>query len=118
MTQLVALLSTGKGSWAHVAKLMRQSEFDETILLTNTFGKEKFQPETNTTIIEIDFNQPVHTLQDIFIRELRPRIKGVEVALNMMSGTGVEHMALLSALLKLGLAIRLVVAGEEVFEEL
>ena len=111
MTQLVAILGTGKGSWAHVSKLIRQGDFEEVILITNEFGKEKFTPDVDTSLIMVDFNQPTHVLLDTFLKELRPKLKGTEVALNMISGAGSEHMALLSALLKLGMAIRLVVAG-------
>ena len=110
MTQLVALLSSGKGSWSQVSKL--SSFFDETLLLTNDFGKEKFTPQSSTELIVCDLSAPVHALEDAFIRALRPKIKGTEVALNMTSGSGSEHMALLGALLKLGLGIRLVVATE------
>lgn len=111
MTQLVAILGTGKGSWAHVSKLVRQGGFDEIILITNGFGKEKFSIDVDTSFIVVNFDEPIHVLLDTFIKELRPKIKGTEVALNMVSGAGGEHMALLSALLKLGLGIRLVVAG-------
>lgn len=115
MAQLVALLSMGKGSWAHVAKL--SSQFEETILITNQFGKEKYTPTSTTHIIVCDLQAPLHVLQDTFLKELRPIVKGTEVALNMVSGSGNEHMALLSALLKLGVGIRLVVPGENTFEE-
>lgn len=115
MTQLVALLSMGKGSWAHVSKL--SSHFDETILITNDFGKEKYTPSSNTTLIVADLQAPLHVLQANFLNELKPLVKGTEVALNMVSGTGNEHMALLSVLLKLGVGIRLVVSTDSGFEE-
>jgi hypothetical protein len=118
MTQLIALLSTGKGSWSEVIRLMRQGSFDEVILITNAFGKEKFTPESKTSLIVTDLDAPVHTLQAVFLDKLRPLLKGTQVALNMSSGTGTEHMALLSAILKLGFAVRLVIAGERDFEEL
>ena len=115
MTTLIALLSTGKGSWAHVSKL--SSHFEETILITNDFGKEKYTPTSTTQMIITDLQAPIHVLQDVFLKELRPLVKGTEVALNMVSVAGNEHMALLSALLKLGVGIRLVVATEQGFEE-
>ena len=40
-------------------------------------------------------------------KSLDGKIYDLDVALNMVSGTGKEHMAILSALLKLGLGIRL-----------
>lgn len=115
MTQLITLLSSGKGTWGSVAKLC--SQFEETILITNDFGKDKFTPNSNIQLIVCDLQAPLHVLQDTFLKELRPVVKGTEVALNMVSGSGNEHMALLSALLKLGVGIRLVVPGENTFEE-
>ena len=46
------------------------------------------------------------------------KIKGVEVALNFVSGSGKEHMAVISAVLKMGLALRLVMPGKEEVLEL
>ena len=116
MAQLVALLSSGKGSWNHVAKLT--NHFDETILITNKFGAENYSSQGTTQMVLCDLDAPVHVLEDQFLKQLRPLLKGVDVALNMVSGSGNEHMALLSALLKLGLGIRLVVATENGFDEL
>ena len=97
---------------------MRQGDFEETILITNDFGKDKFTAETDVSLVVVDFSAPVHALQDTLLRELRPKIKGTQVALNMISGGGPEHMALLSALLNIGVGIRLVMGGEDAFEEL
>jgi hypothetical protein len=49
---------------------------------------------------------------------LKDKIKGTEVALNLVSGTGKEHMAILAALLKLGVGIRLVALTKEGFKEI
>jgi len=49
---------------------------------------------------------------------LNGRIKGFEVALNIVSGNGKEHMAILSALLKLGVGIRLMAVTKEGIKEL
>lgn len=118
MTQLVALLATGKGTWGHVMELTRQQDFENIILITNTFGKEKFSPNENMTMVVADLRMDVEGLRDYLIDKLKPLITGTEIALNMVSGEGKEHMALLAALLKLGVGIRLVVAGEEKMDEL
>ncbi|MFP4119011.1 MAG: hypothetical protein ACLFTH_03065 [Candidatus Woesearchaeota archaeon] len=118
MAQLVVLLGTGKGSWAHVGRLIRQSDFEEVIIVTNQFGRDKFSVEKKSGFVVTDFDQPVHTLRHDIISKLRPLIKGPEVGFNMVSGAGKEHMALLSAVLGLGVGVRLVVAGENDFAEL
>lgn len=119
MTILVTVLGSQTDSWAHVAKLIKQGGFDEVVLITNDFAKDKLTPDSDTSLVVVDFNQPIHILLDTFLKELRPILKGTEVALNMVGGTGSVHMALLSSLLKLGLGIRLVVASDnQSFDEL
>ena len=58
------------------------------------------------------------------LKELRDEMKGKldgkldgEVAVNFVSGTGREHMALVSALLQLGVGIRLIALTKEGVEE-
>ncbi|RME53915.1 hypothetical protein D6783_00435 [Candidatus Woesearchaeota archaeon] len=111
MTTLVALLSTGKGSWAEVFKLLRSEVFEKAYLVTNTFGKEKCQEQANLVVVDLD--QDVIHLRDALITALKEPLRyETEVALNISSGTGAQHTALLSALLKLGVGIRLVIPTE------
>ena len=57
--------------------------------------------------VVVDFQKPVSELIEDIRKSLDGKIYDLDVALNMVSGTGKEHMAILSALLKLGLGIRL-----------
>ncbi len=118
MQTLVACLSTGKGTWTHVLQLLNQ-RWDKIILITNEFGKENFKglPQ-NAEFIVIDAdNNEVPKLKDYLIQELKPKIRG-EVALNIASGSGKEHMALFSALINLGVPIKLISASKDGFEEI
>jgi len=117
MTSLVACLSTGKGTWGHVSRLIQDEKWDKVILITNDFGKENFQKTENTEFILIDSNQGLKELQEEICSKLKDKING-EIALNIVSGTGKEHMALLSALLKLGLGIRLIALTKEGIQEI
>lgn len=118
MTVLIAMLSTGKGTWAEVAKLLDSETFDKAILITNDFGKEKFSHE-RTVLLPLQLDQPIKALQAAIIYELKTHLSAeTEIALNMQSGIGSEHMALLSALLKLGVGIRLVIGTEGGVDEL
>ena len=58
--------------------------------------------------IVVNSKLSIELLIDKIKSQLEGKIKGTEVALNLASGSGKEHMALLSALLKLGVGIRLV----------
>jgi len=110
MAQFVALLSTGKGSWAEVAGLMNKSEFSEIFLLTNTFGKDKFTnlPDKKVEVFVFDFDKETDLLAKDFASALKNEIKFGDVAVNMSSGDGKQHMALISALLGLGVGLRFV----------
>ena len=119
MTQLVALLSTGKGSWADVASLINKPEFDEIYLLTNSFGKDKFTnlPDKKIEIFVFDFDKDIKSLIADFEKALKGYIKFGDVAVNMSSGSGKEHMALFSCMIKLGVGIRLVsIQNNEIIE--
>lgn len=109
MTSLIAVLSSGKGTWGHVAQLIAKQDWDKIYLITNDFGKENFTVnEKPVEYIIIDPNKFLNQIAKDIEEQLKGKIADTEVALNFVSGTGKEHMAVLSALLKLGLGIRLV----------
>jgi hypothetical protein len=123
MAYLVAILGTGKGTWAMVSQLMRQGNFEKTILITNQFGKEKYTPDAKTALVVVNFDQAPSQLRDEIKAKLPPlleKLVDTDVAVNMISGNGPEHMALISAILQLGLGVRLVTAepGKQGFTEL
>lgn len=107
MSTLIACLSTGKGTWGHVSRLIEDGKFDKVFLITNEFGKENFSKNEKTELIIVDPNQGLKELQQDITSKLKDKITDTEIFLNTISGTGKEHMALLSSLLKLGLAINL-----------
>ena len=117
MTSLIACLSTGKGTWGHVSRIIEDEKWEKVFLITNEFGKENFQQTKNTELIIIDSNKGLRELQKDIIEQLKDKVEG-EIALNIVSGTGKEHMALLSALLKLGLGIRLIALTKDGVEEI
>lgn len=102
--ELVALLSSGKGTWGQVSGLVNRGEWDNIILLGNDFAR-KFTLEKEHEFIEIKEGTIVDMKQEI-LDKLKDKIKGTEVALSIASGTGKEHMALISALLSIPVGIR------------
>jgi hypothetical protein len=117
MTDLVAFLSTGKGTWGHVSGLINGEQWNKVYLLTNDFGKEKFTPNEKTELIEINLNGSAEELKNEILEKLKEKVSG-EIAVNFISGSGKEHMALVSALLKLGVGFRFMVSGQEGVKEL
>ncbi|MFH1331902.1 MAG: hypothetical protein ABIH63_01315 [archaeon] len=118
MTELVACLSTGKGTWGHVGRMIKEQEWEQIFLITNDFGKENFTAEKPAEFIIIDANKGIKELRDGITENLRGKIKGLEVAVNMISGSGKEHMALIGALLKLGVGIRPMALTKDGIEEI
>lgn len=111
MTELITCLSTGKGTWGHVAGLMRAEEWEKVYLVCSDFGRDKFEKHEKHEFIVINPDDDVEQIIGVLYEKLKGRL-GTEVAVNMISGSGKEHMALLSALLKLGVGLRFVVLKE------
>ncbi len=116
MPELIACLSTGKGTWGHVSRLLADSNWSKAILITNDYGKENFTANSKTELLAVNMSQGLRELRDEIHSKLRERIKDTEVAVNLVSGTGKEHMALLSALLMLGVGIRLIAVTKDGIE--
>lgn len=118
MTELVACLSSGKGTWEHVKRVIEGEEWEKIFLITDKFGKDNFKCNKPIEFILIDQNKFLTELVEDIRSALKGKITGIEVAINLISGTGKEHMALLSALLKLGVAIRQVALTKEGVKEI
>jgi Na+-transporting NADH:ubiquinone oxidoreductase subunit NqrF len=118
MTELVACLSTGKGTWGHVSRLIQEVKWDKVYLLTNEYGKENFSKDDKTEFIVVNADQGLRELRDEIQNKLKGLIKGTEVAVNFISGSGKEHMALMAALLKLGIGMRFMALTKEGVQEL
>lgn len=103
--ELVALLSSGKGSWAQVSGLMKYGEWENIILLGDDFAKT-FTHEKKFEFIRIDLSKKIKELREECATKLQGKIKGMEVALSIASGDGKEHMALVSALINLPVGVR------------
>ena len=118
MTDLVACLSSGEKSWAHVERLVKEQDWKNVFLITNDFGMKNFKQEKKVEFVVVDFQKPVSQLIEEIRKNLNGKITDFEVALNLVSGNGKEHMAILSALLKLGIGVRLMAVTKEGIREL
>ncbi|HLD05859.1 MAG TPA: hypothetical protein VJG90_09145 [Candidatus Nanoarchaeia archaeon] len=119
MSVLIACLSTGKGTWASVLELAMNSVFEQVYLVCNPWTQQNFKTsQHNISLVVVDDQQPLPFLITTLQQALKGKISDTEVALNLFSGTGKEHMALLAALLKLGLGVRLVVSVDQQLQEI
>jgi hypothetical protein len=110
--ELIALLSTGKGTWGQVAGLINRGEWDNIILIGSEFA-EKFTSEKKHEFLRVNTNQGIVELKKEIMEKLQGKIQGTEVALSIASGEGKEHMALISAILSLPAGVRLVALTQE-----
>ncbi|MBU1199264.1 MAG: hypothetical protein KKF46_02790 [Nanoarchaeota archaeon] len=118
MTDLVACLSTGKGTWTNVLQLVKKEEFTNVFLIVNDWAKDNLKLErANLHVIVVDANSKLQVIRGMIIAGLKDKVKGLEVAVNIDSGSGKEHTAILSALINLGFALRFVsFENEEIIE--
>ena len=110
--ELIALLSSGKGTWAQVSGLIKHGEWDNVILMGDQFA-EKFSSDKPIEFIKIETEKKVVELKDDIMKKLKGKINGTEVALSIASGSGKEHMALISALLNMPVGVRFVALTQE-----
>lgn len=113
MTDLIACLSTGKGTWGHVQRVIEGMEWGKVYLITNEFFKDRFNSSKKAEMILVDNKKTISEMAADIKKALDGKINDLEVGLNIVSGEGKEHMAVISALLQLGLGIRLVVLTRE-----
>lgn len=104
--ELVALLSTGKGSWGQVAGLVKQGEWEKIIIIGTSFAREFKIPGISFEFVEYDSEKGLLQLKKEFEKKLEGKFNNLEVALSIASGNGKEHMALLSALLSIPVGVR------------
>ncbi len=103
--ELVALLSSGQGTWAQVSGLMKFGEWEKVILVGDEFAK-KFTHEKKFEFVKVNLGANLKELRDELLQKLKGKFSGMEVGLSIASGNGKEHMALMSALINLPVGIR------------
>lgn len=104
--ELVCFQGEDKHNWPQLNALIKRGEWSK-IYLIKSKETESFFSE-NCEIINIDSAKSLSDLKSSIIQNLKSKVGDFEVALSLASGTGKEHMALISALLTIPVGIRLV----------
>lgn len=111
--EFVAFLGQDEHNWGQVTALLNRLEYERAILVVDAMSANYPQNE-KCTIIRIDTSQALLAVQQELSTKLKKELHGdFEVALSLASGTGKDHMALLSALLNLPVGVKLVVYTKE-----
>lgn len=118
MAKLIALLSSGKGSWAIINALLKSSNWDHVYLVCNDYSYEKFEVKDPQKVTKLKFDEKklvdsMNKLSEFF----KKNIEGIDVAVNINSGSGMEHMSLVSAILRAGFGIRFVYVDNDELKE-
>ncbi len=108
MTSFIAMLSSGKGTWGYVNSLIKLEKWDRVYLICNDFAYENFDVQSQKIIkLKID-EKHIEKSVRILSSFLKKDVKDFEVAINLTSGCGDEHMITLASILKAGLGMRFV----------
>ena len=109
----VALLSSGKGTWAQVSGLIKRGDWEKVILIGDSFASNFKVEGKQTEFIKVDLTKSIKDVKQQISDKLKGKIKGLEVALTIASGDGKEHMALIAALINLPVGIRFAALTKE-----
>ena len=106
MVSLIVILSSGKGTWAQVNSLIKCAKWDRVYFVCNDYSFENYDSK-GAIKLKFDPKNPIKSM-DVLSKFFKKEIKDFEVAINLYSGDGVEHMAVISSVLKAGLGMRFV----------
>lgn len=109
--ELVALMSSGKGTWGQVAGLINRGQWDKIFLICTEFASTKikeFDFSRKAEIVTVDFDKSITEIIESLKKKLQNKFSGMEIALSIASGEGKEHMALIAALIGLPIGIKFV----------
>lgn len=105
--ELVAFLGEDSENWGQITGLINRGEWDK-IILVKTKETASFPITEKIELITIDSSKKLLELKHDLMEKLKGKFSEFEACVSIASGTGKEHMALLSALLSLPIGIRLV----------
>jgi len=117
MPHLITCLGHDKERWHVIERIISSQLFDIIYIVTDIFGKDNFiiNPPSSVTIsyILVDFSDSVEKINEELSAALKrafgkDKIVDLEIAINITSGDGRLHSALISAVMKLGYGLRII----------
>ena len=106
--ELIAFLGDDKETWGQVTGLINNKDWEKIILVKSKSATSYLSPKKTDSII-LDSSKSLTEMIGNLLQELKNKFSGFEAHLSIASGNGKEHMALISALMKAPVGIRLVV---------
>jgi len=118
MASLIVCLTSDPGTSGHVRRVIEGEEWDKIYAICSEEAGKCFSCTKDVEFITINPDMLLPELSKEINQRLKDKISDFEVSVNFVSGTGKEHMAMISALLKLGIGLRFVVLTKEGVREL
>ncbi len=115
MTDLIASFSDDKAELAHLTRVIDGEEWSRVLLISSKDVKADFSKKTE--VVKVDLKKTLSELIEQLTGLFKMEIKDTEVGVNLICGSGKEHMAILSALLKSGVGIRFTALTKEGVKE-
>ncbi|RLE46347.1 hypothetical protein DRJ22_02200 [Candidatus Woesearchaeota archaeon] len=107
MAVLVACLGSGKGTWSSVFRLASMPDWEKVVFVGPSFVKDFLELKENQSLIVVDEKLSVRD-QISFVSDKLGGFAFGEVGVSLFSGSGLLHMVVISALLKVGCGVKLV----------
>lgn len=107
MTDLIACLSENENGKTHVRRLIEEGEWENIFLVASKDSSSNFNCEKKVNYVIIDSKLSASDIISRIQGQLKGKLNDLEVGLNIVCGSGKEHMAVISSLVKLGVGIRL-----------
>ena len=112
MKAFLGILSTGKGTWGQVAHIIDNVEYDKVYLISNEWAQDKFTCTKKINWIIIDprkgFSEILEDIEAQWPKEIVD-----ELDINIHSGSGKEHSAILAILKKKKINFKIITINAE-----
>ena len=108
MTDLIVCLTNQKGVLEHVKRVIEEVSWEKIYVFTAEKDVSNIKFSKEGEVIKLDLSKTISELSEFIKQRLEGKLNDLEVGVNIVGGSGKEHMALVSAVLKLGFGIRLV----------
>ncbi|MCK9293038.1 MAG: hypothetical protein WCY27_03095 [archaeon] len=96
MANFLGVLSIGKGTWGQVAHIIDNSEYENVFLVSNEWAQDKFTCTKKVNWIIIDPRKGFSEILEDISKQWSEKLEDLE--LNLHSGSGKEHSAILAIL--------------------
>jgi hypothetical protein len=74
MTDLIACLSSGKGTWGHVSKVIEGMQWNKIYIIGNEFAKDTFKAGSNVEVIVVDEKKTISEMAKHLKESLQGKI--------------------------------------------